>query len=426
MTTGSRVSDSRYSLVYKDPYDCFGATYDNTVRNLGSYLSKSWSGGDAVKSPKRPFTLDRFSYRVFRKDGSSYIRTSVVKRFPQGVRPPRGEHGYTSTLVKTTDSVYEEIRAGSLCPNGRSLRFHGSTSQFTMADMLPLLWSANEDISLIGKLSDRISGEGFNMAIFLGEGRESLGTIAEASRRIAKALKELRKGRVAAAAESLLSGKTRRKGRGVGRELVTQEWLANNWLQLQYGWRPLLQDIYGAAQHFAAMQNRPQSLTYRASRSKTLPTRSSSPSYPVLEGLSSYGKTIKAVITRIDETSLLGLKDPASLAWELLPWSFVADWIIPIGNYLQAINLERSLSGVYVISSKYSRQSFRVGWTGDTRISYTGLDFAHTTIMTSREVSTSLPIPKPEVKPWAKVLSWQHAVNSIALLVGVFSGSRVR
>jgi hypothetical protein len=32
-----------------------------------------------------------------------------------------------------------------------------------------------------------------------------------------------------------------------------------------------------------------------------------------------------------------GLVNPLSIAWELLPWSFVVDWFIPVGNTLEAM-----------------------------------------------------------------------------------------
>jgi hypothetical protein len=39
----------------------------------------------------------------------------------------------------------------------------------------------------------------------------------------------------------------------------------------------------------------------------------------------------------------LGLTRPLSSAWELLPWSFVADWWLSVGTYLDAIQP----SGIY-------------------------------------------------------------------------------
>lgn len=33
-----------------------------------------------------------------------------------------------------------------------------------------------------------------------------------------------------------------------------------------------------------------------------------------------------------------GISNPALLAWELLPWSFVIDWFIPVGDYLESLS----------------------------------------------------------------------------------------
>jgi len=33
----------------------------------------------------------------------------------------------------------------------------------------------------------------------------------------------------------------------------------------------------------------------------------------------------------------MGLINPAEVAWELTPWSFVVDWFIPVGNFLEAL-----------------------------------------------------------------------------------------
>lgn len=39
----------------------------------------------------------------------------------------------------------------------------------------------------------------------------------------------------------------------------------------------------------------------------------------------------------------LGVTNPLEVAWELVPFSFVADWFLPVGNYLGAINADLGL-----------------------------------------------------------------------------------
>jgi len=173
-------------------------------------------------------------------------------------------------------------------------------------------------------------------------------------------------------------------------------------------------------EHFAHMQNRPQVLTYRArKKKKTNILISSSPSYDVL-GSALMGKTIKARVRKIDQFALLGLTDPASLAWEKLPWSFVIDWIIPAGNYLEAINLNRALAADYVISSHFTSTAYGI----KNKLANTnyvgGVHFNHTDVRTTRNIASHLDVRLPTVKSWDKIASWQHAANAVALLTQIF------
>jgi hypothetical protein len=51
----------------------------------------------------------------------------------------------------------------------------------------------------------------------------------------------------------------------------------------------------------------------------------------------------------------LGLLDPLSVAWELLPWSFVIDWFIPIGAYLDVLNGIPALKGRFLTTEVIRR-----------------------------------------------------------------------
>lgn len=425
MTSGNKTIDNR-SLVSALGSDCLNPVVYSNLR-VGEYTSKIWNGGDSTYAGKRPFTYRIFSYPIFGSVGSivSY-RTRRRKVYTQGVRPPRTENAYSMTLTKSRDQVYRTVNNNIVCTSGRKVTGCASTEGFSFLDGPNSLWTSNDDISLIGKLSDKISGDGFNMLVFLGEGKEALETTARAATRIYRSLRALRKGNVSKAVKELVGAgkpaKTKIHPNASGKA-VSDDWISSRWLELQYGWKPLVQDIYSAMSHFAYMQNRPQILTYRTGkvvRRQTLVSASSS--YKIV-GAASHGKRIKAIVTKIDEIALLGLTDPASLLWEKLPWSFVVDWVIPIGNYLDAINLNRALSAKYVISSHFIASATGASPTAN-GISYIDAVFEHKVVVSSRTISTSLPIPLPRVKPWDKIASWGHAANAVALLSGLFKPSR--
>jgi hypothetical protein len=123
----------------------------------------------------------------------------------------------------------------------------------------------------------------------------------------------------------------------------------------------------------------------------------------------------------------LGLLNPEVVAWELLPWSFVIDWFIPIGDYLQA---RATLSGV-VISATLQTTTVRehvFAPTGNIIGDTFGMGYSAITL--DREVLAGPPkLPLPRVKPLSEALSLGHCLNGLALLSQQalnFSGRKIR
>lgn len=419
MTTGEIIQENRTTQTFND-VSCSGSLYP-TKPIVGSYYRRYWSGGNATPSQKPKVTRWVYSYRVYRPNGSSYVRRRSVK-IPNGPkRQPVGEHGYYLELTQKLETVCIAYDPCESWENERQTVTHFSTA--TLGQFQEIPWDANDDLAVIGRLRDKIQGEGFNLSVFLGEGREALQTIAESAYRINDALRYLRHGNVLAASNALLTssrarlnpsgGSWRITERDAARKRVTEEWLASNWLQLQYGWKPLVQDCYAAAAHLAYMQNRPQVLKYRASKRKMSLT-SPSPSYDLI-GTNLRVKRIIALVTHINEAGLVGLTDPRSLLWEKLPWSFVVDWFIPIGNYLDSLALGGALTATYVTTDYRKARSVAAAYKNR------NVDvnpFLHLDVFMTRVVSDTLDVPLPQLKTWDKVASFGHSLNALALLFG--------
>lgn len=413
MTVGTVEKDGRVSKLVPRK-DCYGT--GNVLVREGSYYRKSWSGGDSLPDPAPSYSVETVKHNVYDKDGNFLrVRTIKLRHFTRK-RRPKSDNPYTMSLTERVDRQAEYIDKCYNLPNPID------TSGYPCyATSYPQLGS-NEELACIGKLADKI-GAGFNLAVFLAEGRQSLQTIAGAATRIYQALKALKKGDVASATRILLnggraSGGSRRKGKQL-REQSRD--LASDWLQLQYGWKPLLKDIEEACKYLAYLQDRPFTQHYRASK-KAEWAGNRSLGY----GLSFWGSsleriTITAKITSVNEAALLGLLNPSAVVWEAVPFSFVADWFIPVGTYLEALNLRSALTGTFIVTR-----------TSDFRV--TGLfqeDSPHAYAMSipyyareyglTRTVSSSLGVPLPSVKPLSKVATWQHAVNAVALIVQQFA-----
>jgi hypothetical protein len=133
-----------------------------------------------------------------------------------------------------------------------------------------------------------------------------------------------------------------------------------SWLEYKYGWMPLLMDVKGAAEHFAQHQvGRPLRIT--SSKKKTVPfSWTRRVDYGLIYGSSTqhgfYTETIKgtydvrvklvADVTNPQLSTLqqLGLTNPALIAWELVPFSFVFDWFVSVGDYLTGLTALNGLT----------------------------------------------------------------------------------
>jgi len=315
-----------------------------------------------------------------------------------------GDNGYS----RYEYGSLSESRVGSWAYGSFNVGFYNVSGE----------WDSNDDIALIGKLREQVAGSDFNMSVFLGEGRESLKTIIDGATRIRLSLNALRRGNILGAANAL--GRDTRN-----RRLKLRADMQSNWLQLQYGWMPLLQDVKGGAEFLAKLLNFPMVQTYKVRRKRPLQAERWPSGTQRTAQWSFVGETKGQLIARlseVDTAKLSGLLDPASVAWELTPWSFVIDWFIPIGNYLADRSLASALSGTFV-TTKTRRLNCQYGGgclptnNGIVAVAFSGSWAGYTTqVSVTRTVSTSLSVPLPTFKRLDQVISWKHAANAIALL----------
>jgi hypothetical protein len=119
-----------------------------------------------------------------------------------------------------------------------------------------------------------------------------------------------------------------------------KQW-GNTWLEWQYGVRPLLSDVYNSANQILTGQR--NGVTHIVGKSKDVfdwrkEVDVEGTAKERMHILQSTRYKIHANF-QIPESRWLELAgftslNPAALAWELLPYSFVADWFLDIGQYL--------------------------------------------------------------------------------------------
>jgi hypothetical protein len=115
------------------------------------------------------------------------------------------------------------------------------------------------------------------------------------------------------------------------------------WLEYSFGWKPLVEDIWSAVMVLQRPMPRFSTCTGKAHASKVVSFSEGTGIY-----LGQYDRSTftTAVMLKADvsvsnwvawKANELGLINPLSVAWEVVPFSFVADWFIPVGGFLQSL-----------------------------------------------------------------------------------------
>lgn len=163
--------------------------------------------------------------------------------------------------------------------------------------------------------------------------------VANTAMRVLKAFAAVRRGNIGSAMRYL----------GIDRRKPPKfKDIASAWLALQYGWLPLLNDIfsgYSAIRTILDPDANPHQLhsTRRIQQSLMLPSDwGVMGEHEVLKNEAECSVETKLRFSVSDPfwalMGQLGLVNPASFAWAALRYSFVIDWILPVGTMLSALS----------------------------------------------------------------------------------------
>lgn len=258
----------------------------------------------------------------------------------------------------------------------------------------------------------------FNAGVALAEARETGELIGSTAKRLASAMNQLKSGQYRRAAQTL----------GVNPRSAPR-----SWLEYQYGWKPLLQDVHGAAQHLAEQTNQPHlwRVTTRGTHKvKSKTRRSIDLTY---HAVTEEKETLESCFVRLDfqpwRTFLTaaansGLLNPAEVLWEKLPFSFVVDWFLPVGDWLGTLDATigfdfMSGSWSYLRRSNITRKAgftpltLKHDWSNE----YNERHFALERVPYSTEPS---PLQGRMLPRFKDPFSLGHVANGLSLLATAF------
>lgn len=292
----------------------------------------------------------------------------------------------------------------------------------------------NADYKAKAKLFAQLKGEGANLANMLGERKQVANSISNLLRTVAFTARDLRRG-------NLTSAIRRMGGDPETARALRKKDIANQWLSLQYGWKPLLSDAYDLLNGLHRRETTfVTSVRGSASDMKLSKSTHSAFAHPVTNlpmGIRSVRATVKYTVrVRPDlsfaEPAALGFTNPLTVLWEVTPWSFVVDWAIPIGRYLEQLS---ATHGWYFYDGCVS-STVNVGEAGDYSWSKTVESSGQIVIDRQSHSGSSASFfeftrgllagfPIPDVPQFKNPFSAGHALNAIALLSQAFGRGKV-
>lgn len=202
-------------------------------------------------------------------------------------------------------------------------------------------------------------------------------------------------------------------------------------LEWRYGIAPLMQDIASAIE---VLQEdfKPvyvKATSGRASSEKPACPYGGAPVVSVTERVTIKG-TMKITNPLLYLANKLGFVNPASVVWEAIPFSFLLDWFLPIGNFLQNFT---DFVGVELVDGSITAkvtgrcQAFRgYGYHPGPPATYdlrNPIGSAYTMKLV-RVTGITRPPPPPLV--WGTGLTPGRALNAVALLLGFLNPKSVR
>lgn len=303
-----------------------------------AYYSKG-SGTVTIPNPKNA------TFRVYYRKRDRYATKPVAKE----------PAPYRVQVFQTTSKPYENWMD---CPN-TSLNYNLEVPSDGGCNISKM--QSQADDKALSKLKDKLLGEQSQLAASWGERKQTVDMIAERAAQMRKAWRSLRRGDF----------------HGFKRHLHLPIFKGDNrwsrptdaakiWLEYWFGWKPLVQDIYNAVD----VLQRPGPDLQVSGRATVRDTYIATPktgtwnwhyNWPLVTVRTLVQTKVAVSNPQLYRANQLGLVNPASVAWELIPFSFLVDWFIPVGEFLDSWTTYCGLTLSHSFTTR-SRRGYGTQW----------------------------------------------------------------
>lgn len=356
------------------------------------YSRKQWSGIDGRSNPNGSTKENPYTMSAQRHEWRKPTHYRLGEYLWHGVSPNRYQDKFPTYRCQSSDYLPNPSCDGNIS-----------------------VWTANDDLKLLGKLAEKIRQHDFNLGVFMATAPQAYNQAISTVANFGRSLLALKRGDIPEALHYVGLTPGHRKVSEVKR--LREKDISSAWLAMQYGWLPTIRDTHEAWVALSKSNVEREQVIVVTHRVKRNYDGSAAPLLYACSNLHIESKRLKYTLKEsISAPRALGLTDPLSVAWELLPWSFVIDWFLPIGDYLDALNIIPKLKGSYV--QTHRKEKFgAVSHALDPALVMCGVG-GHSvhSIELSRTVGTNLSVPLPKVVSLSQGLTSGRIKNAIALV----------
>lgn len=344
-----------------------------------------------------------FDFRQYRWDKSQNIRLVRTDNYPG---------------VPGTHQIAQTIRVRS-----------GSISRYVTPELRGYMLNSNDVKS---KIMRKARLHQFNLPVFLAELGKTKSMVIQRATHLAYLAYQLRRGNVAgfvlglhpSARPTLSKGRVKRFNASYGTN--PKKAFSNTWLEYRYGWIPFLLEVQAGLNVAMDLQDRPQNMVGQVRAANTISIEEhrqaifESGNVLVGDCLERHDESCRIVWrfspNSSDVPAKLVLTNPLSVAWELIPLSFVADWFVPIGDYLASMDdgLRFTHQGGCIGRRRHTTQTY-YGFRSDVwdSVSVSGTQSA---VHAEREKLSTIPTPDLSILRFNPKLGAVQVASAIALL----------
>ncbi len=179
------------------------------------------------------------------------------------------------------------------------------------------------------KMLNEIKAQKVNLTVSIAELGKTTDMVASFAHDAFGFLRSLRNGRLLDAVNAIKKPRTR-----------SDKALASRWLEYSYGWTPLMFEVHGLSE---LIYNRIKSEYIHGNVKSTYRYRNnySSGNDLIRENLVVFRKNdyrYKVSSVGLKTLAESGITNPSLVLWELVPYSFVVDWFVGVGDYLSSLD----------------------------------------------------------------------------------------